>query len=41
MQRWQLGEVEVTRVVEFEAPLLDAATLFLDADAETLARHQS
>lgn len=41
MQRWQLGEVEVTRVIEFEAPLLDAAILFPDADADTLERHRS
>ena len=41
MQRWEIGEVEITRVIEFEAPLLDPITLFPDADARTVASHKS
>ena len=40
-QNWQIGEVEIQRVVEFEAPLLDPFAIYPDADAETLARHKS
>ncbi|MBT5649032.1 MAG: MBL fold metallo-hydrolase [Rhodospirillaceae bacterium] len=40
-QNWQIGEVEIQRVVEFEAPLLDTFAIYPDADAETLARHKS
>ena len=40
-QNWQIGEVEIQRVVEFEAPVLDPFAIYPDADAETLARHKS
>ncbi|MEE2655161.1 MAG: MBL fold metallo-hydrolase [Pseudomonadota bacterium] len=40
MNKWQIGEVEITRVVEFECPLLDPFDLFPDADAETLKQHK-
>ena len=40
MQRWHIGEVEITRAIEFEAPLLDALTLFPDADAVTVESHR-
>lgn len=41
MQNWQIGEVEIRRVVEFEAAILDPYTIYPDADAETLQRHKS
>ena len=41
MQRWKFGDVEITRVLEFEAPLLDARTLFPDADEKTLKQHEA
>ncbi|MEC7464114.1 MAG: MBL fold metallo-hydrolase, partial [Pseudomonadota bacterium] len=40
MQRWKFGDVEITRVLEFEAPILDARTLFPDADENTLKQHE-
>lgn len=41
MRKWNIGDVEITRVVEFEAPLLDPFVLFPDADEAALARHGS
>ncbi|PPR11433.1 MAG: hypothetical protein CFH41_01017 [Alphaproteobacteria bacterium MarineAlpha11_Bin1] len=41
MQRWKFGEVEITRVIEFEAPLLDPIALFPNADPKTISNHQS
>ncbi|MFT7572918.1 MAG: hypothetical protein ACI9JL_003973 [Paracoccaceae bacterium] len=38
MHNWQVGDVEIQRVVEFEAPLLDPFAIYPDADAETLKR---
>jgi glyoxylase-like metal-dependent hydrolase (beta-lactamase superfamily II) len=39
MQKWQLGDVEISRVIEFECPLLDPFVLFPDADREVLESH--
>ena len=39
-QFWQFGAVEIRRVIEFEAPLLDPFVLFPDADADTIASHR-
>ena len=39
MQKWQLGDVEISRVIEFESPLLDPFVLFPDADREVLESH--
>ena len=41
MQHWKIGEVEITRVMEFEGPLLDPFFLFPDADPRTMADHES
>ena len=39
MQCWQFGDVEIRRVIEFEAPLLDPFVLFPDADADLSLIH--
>ncbi|MBI78121.1 MAG: MBL fold metallo-hydrolase [Rhodospirillaceae bacterium] len=36
MNKWIIGEVEITRVLEFECPLLDPLDLFPNADKETI-----
>ena len=36
MNKWIVGEVEITRVLEFECPLLDPLDLFPNADKETI-----
>lgn len=41
MQKWQIGEVEIHRVVEFEQPLVDPFVLFPGADAAALEAHTS
>jgi glyoxylase-like metal-dependent hydrolase (beta-lactamase superfamily II) len=41
MQKWQIGEVEIHRVVEFESPLLDPFKLFPDATEDALKQHKS
>ena len=41
MQSWQIGGVDIRRVVEFEAPILDPFVIYPDADAATLLRHQN
>ena len=41
MAEWHIGEVEISRVMEFEAPLLDPFTIFPDATDEALQRHKT
>ena len=41
MQEWQIGEVRIQRVLEFEGPLLDPFALFPAADRAALDRHAS
>jgi len=40
MQRWRLGEVEVTRILENERPFASPFDLFPDLTPEMLARHR-
>lgn len=40
MQTWQLGNVRIDRVVEFEMPLIPPAVLLPAATPEALARHR-
>jgi len=40
MHKWRLGDVEISRVIEFESPLLDPFVLFPDADPEVLESHK-
>jgi len=40
MEKWQIGEVEIRRVMEFESPLLDLFALFPAADQASLDRHR-
>ena len=40
MNNWQIGEVEIKRVVEFECPLLKPCVLFPDAGLTVLDRHK-
>jgi glyoxylase-like metal-dependent hydrolase (beta-lactamase superfamily II) len=41
LYRWRLGEVEITRVLEFEAALFEPAVLYPDATAETIVPHRT
>lgn len=38
---WQIGDVRVDRIVEFEQPLLSATTLYPDATPDAIERHRS
>ena len=37
--RWRVGEVEITRVLEFEAALFEPAVIHPEASSEIIARH--
>ena len=39
--RWRLGEMEIARVLEFEAALFEPAVLYPDVTPETIERHRS
>jgi hypothetical protein len=39
--RWRLGEIEITRVLEFEAALFEPAVLYPEATAEIIERHRT
>ena len=39
--RWRVGEVEITRVLEFEAALFEPAVLHPGASSEIIARHRA
>ena len=39
--RWRLGEVEITRVLEFEAALFEPAVIHPEASPEIIERHHS
>src|SRR5215469_8972659 len=39
--RWQVGEIEITRVLEFEAALFEPAVLYPDASPEIIAQHRT
>src|ERR1044072_4892222 len=41
MQRWCLGEVEITRVLEHERPFVEIQSLLPDLTPDVLARHRS
>src|SRR5689334_18132663 len=38
--RWRVGEVEITRVLEFEAALFEPAIIHPEASPEIIARHR-
>lgn len=40
MQRWRVGEVEITRVLEHERPFVEPAGLYPDLTPEVLERHR-
>src|SRR5215469_12869534 len=39
--RWRVGEVEITRVLEFEAALFEPALIHPGASAEIIAQHRA
>jgi len=39
--RWRVGEVEITRVLEFEAALFNAAVIHPEASADIIERHRN
>lgn len=39
--RWRVGEVEITRVLEFEAALFEPAVIHPEASPEIIARHRT
>jgi hypothetical protein len=39
--RWRVGEVEITRVLEFEDALFEPAVIHPDASPEVIRRHRS
>src|SRR5215831_14455857 len=39
--RWRLGDIEITRVLEFEAALFEPAVIHPDVTAEIIDRHRS
>ena len=39
--RWHVGEVEITRVLEFEAALFEPAVIHPEASPEIIARHRT
>ena len=40
MSTWQLGNVRIDRVVEFEMPMIPPAVIFPDSTPEAIARHK-
>jgi len=41
IRRWRVGEVEITRVLEFEAALFEPAVIHPEASPEIIKRHRS
>jgi glyoxylase-like metal-dependent hydrolase (beta-lactamase superfamily II) len=41
IHRWRIGEVEITRVLEFEAALFEPAVLHPEVSAEIIKRHRA
>ena len=41
LHRWHLGEIEITRVLEFEAALFEPADLYPDVTPDIIERHRS
>jgi hypothetical protein len=41
LYRWRAGEVEITRVLEFEAALFEPTVLYPEASPEVVRRHRS
>ena len=41
IQRWRVGEVELTRVLEFEAALFEPTVIYPDATSEIIERHRN
>ena len=41
LHRWRVGEVEITRVLEFEAALFEPTVLYPEASPEVVRRHRS
>ena len=41
LYRWRMGEVEITRVLEFEAALFEPVVLYPEATAETIVPHRT
>ena len=41
LYRWRIGEVEITRVLEFEAALFEPAVIHPEASPEIIARHRT
>jgi glyoxylase-like metal-dependent hydrolase (beta-lactamase superfamily II) len=39
--RWHIGEIEITRVLEFEAALFEPAVIYPEATPQTIERHRS
>ena len=39
--RWRVGEVEITRVLEFEAALFEPAVIHPEASSEIIALHRA
>jgi hypothetical protein len=39
--RWRVGEVEITRVLEFEAALFEPAVIHPEASPEIIERHRA
>jgi hypothetical protein len=39
--RWRIGEIEITRVLEFEAALFEPAVIYPEATPQTIERHRS
>jgi hypothetical protein len=39
--RWRVGEVEITRVLEFEAALFEPTVLYPEASPEIIKRHRT
>ena len=39
--RWRVGEIEITRVLEFEAALFEPAVIYPEASPEIIARHRT
>ena len=40
LYRWRVGEVEITRVLEFEAALFEPAVLYPEVSFEVVRRHR-
>ena len=40
LHRWRVGEVEITRVLEFEAALFEPAVLYPEVSLEVVRRHR-